>query len=343
METHELATTGTASLATIGQAANDAASEGVFTEYQTRKSKNTLRSQAVSLGAFAGFLATVGVYVDAGALATQPTSWGGVTWGLVEGFRNAMVRDGYAVATVNARLSAVKTYAKLAAKAGVLDRQELAMLSTVDGYSRKDAVRLDGHRKDAGIPTRVGDKKPAATPLSAQQADDLKRQPDTPQGRRDRVIVSMLLDLGLRVGELAALTVDAVDVGAGELYFYRPKVDLWQRHTLAVNGLLATVKAYIEQDAPSEGPLLRSSVKGGNLSKAGMSERAITCRVRVLGESLGVDDLSAHDLRHSWATRAAQHDTPAHSLTQAGGWSSYATAGRYIANARIANAGVRFE
>jgi integrase len=341
MEGQELATTGTAALERVGQAANDAAAQGVFTDYRTRKAANTLSSQAASLAMFSEFLGTVGV--EAVGLAMDPASWKGITWGLVEGFRNAMVRQGYAVATVNARLSAVKTYAKLAAKAGILDRQELAMIAMVDGYGRKDAVRLDGHRTETGIPTRLGCKKPTATPLSAQQAEQLKDQPDTPQGRRDAVMVALLLDLGLRVGELAALTVDAVDLGAAEITFYRPKVDKRQTHTLAINGLLATVKAYMESDAPSEGPLLRSSVNGGELDKPGMSERAITSRVRTLGERLGVKGLSAHDLRHSWATRAAQHDTPAHCLTEAGGWTSYATAQRYIASARIANAGVRFE
>jgi len=33
-------------------------------------------------------------------------------------------------------------------------------------------------------------------------------------------------------------------------------------------------------DAPVEGPVLRSSLKGGALSDAGMTERAITKRVR---------------------------------------------------------------
>ena len=334
--TRELSTTGTAALERIGQAANHAAARSVFYDYRSRKAANTLRAQANALAAFRGFLASAGVQVD--GLGMHPQAWRGVTWGLVEGFRNALVRQGYAVGTVNGWLSTVKVYARLAAKAGALDRQELAMIASVEGYSRKDAQRLDDHRKAGGLPTRIGNKKPTATPLSEGLVKSLRERPGTAQGRRDAVIMALGLDLGLRVGELAALTVDNVE--GAELYFFRSKVGKWQRHSLAVNGCLGVVKAYLENDAPTEGPLLRSSVKGGRLDKPGMTTRAISERVRSLGAELGVN-LSAHDLRHSWATRAKQAGTQDTALTEAGGWASGAMVRRYGEAARIANEGVR--
>ena len=77
-----------------------------------------------------------------------------------------------------------------------------------------------------------------------------------------------------------------------------------QTHRLS-NGLLRAMQAYMAQDAPAIGPLLPRHNKGGKLTAAGMSERAITLRVHELGERIGVTGLSAHDLRHAWATRAA--------------------------------------
>jgi len=71
-----------------------------------------------------------------------------------------------------------------------------------------------------------------------------------------------------------------------------------------------------------------------------MSERAITDRVRELGERIGVMGLSAHDLRHAWATRAARNGTPIDRLQDAGGWSSPAMPLRYVESAKIANEGV---
>ena len=53
--------------------------------------------------------------------------------------------------------------------------------------------------------------------------------------------------------------------------------------------------------------LLCASRKGGELTAAGMGERAITDRVRAFGEHIGVAGLSAHDLQHAWATRAARN------------------------------------
>ncbi len=152
----------------------------------------------------------------------------------------------------------------------------------------------------------------------ARGAKSCKRQPDTPQGRRDALLVCLLLDHGLRVGEVARLQVTDVDLGAGEMRFYRPKVDKEQTHRFTRDAL-AALRAYVEAgDAPALGPLLRGSRKGGELAAAGMSEQAIKARVRELGEALGVAGLSAHDLHHAWATRAARNGTPLDRLQDAG-------------------------
>ena len=59
-----------------------------------------------------------------------------------------------------------------------------------------------------------------------------------------------------------------------------------------------------------------------------MSTKSITQRVRVLGERLGIEGLSAHDARHYWATCAARNDTPLDWLMETGGWSSAAMRAR---------------
>ena len=46
-----------------------------------------------------------------------PVAWQGVTWGLVEGFVKWLLNQGYSLASINNRLSAVKVYVRLAAKA----------------------------------------------------------------------------------------------------------------------------------------------------------------------------------------------------------------------------------
>ena len=124
-----------------------------------------------------------------------------ISWGLVEGFRNWMVQQGDAVSSINARLSAVKTYAKLALKAGALTPEEYAVIRTVAGYSQKEAKRVNERREV----TRRGHKKAQHVSIDKKQARKLKKQPDTPQGRRDTLMMCLLLDHGLRVGEVARL------------------------------------------------------------------------------------------------------------------------------------------
>jgi integrase len=120
--------------------------------------------------------------------------------------------------------------------------------------------------------------------------------------------------------------------------------------------------------AVAQGPMLRASRKGGALQDAGMipqpqcgrgmTARALRARVHDLGAAVGLVELSAHDLRHYWATRAARSGTPLDRLQDAGGWASPATpaypaspgtaaptgagAGvplRYVETAKIANQG----
>ena len=63
-------------------------------------------------------------------------------------------------------------------------------------------------------------------------------------------------------------------------------------------------------------------------------------RVHDLGAAVGLVGLSAHDLRHYWATRAARSGTPLDRLQDAGGWASPAMPLRYVETAKIANQGV---
>jgi integrase len=193
----------------------------------------------------------------------------------------------------------------------------------------------------ARIPTRKGAKKAQPVSLTPEQAARLKAQPDTPLGRRDALLLCLLLDHGLRVGEVAGLAVRDFDLAAGELRFYRPKVDKIQTHRLTAD-TLAAARAYMvgAGDAPAQGPVLRASRKGGALQDAGMTARALTARVHDLGTAVGLVGLSAHDLRHYWATRAARSGTPLDRLQDAGGWASPAMPLRYVERAKIANQGV---
>lgn len=333
----------TNNLIAAGQIANRHAAAAVFEDYLLRKSTNTRRRQGADLALFAAFLNGAGLALNKNMLQAEPASWVGVTWGLVESFKRWMVAEGYAVASVNSRISTIKTYAQLAFKAGAIGETEAALIRAVEGYSHKDGRHLDAARPVA----RRGAKKASAVAITTEQARALKAQPDTPQGRRDALLMCLLLDHGLRCGEVAALEVSSIDIKAGTMTFYRQKVDKVQTHRLTSDTLRAAFAWFTSGDAPQTGPLLRASQgRGGgrdhwkDLDKPGMSERAITKRVRALGSGIGLAGLSAHDCRHYWATRASRAGVDTLRLMQAGGWTSPAMPARYVEDSQIANEGL---
>jgi len=332
---------GQAAALTVGQAANRAAAAWAFLDYRGRKSANTLRNHAAALDHLARFLVDRGAAeradLDGQALATDPTAWRGVTWGMVEGWKLDQLNQGYSVATVNNRLSVARVYAGLASKAGIIPADELTLIKAVAGYGVTEGRRVDERRPRS----RVGAKKSAAVPLTLDQARRLKRPTDTTgQAARDALIMALLLDHGLRVGELAALTVEALDLDQGLMTFYRPKVDKVQTHRLTADTLTAA-RRYLGNRPAGAGPMLwAASDRRGRLLPRPMSARAISKRVGLLGLDVGAVGLSPHDCRHYWATSAAAAGTGVFSLRDAGGWSSVAMPARYVEAAAIANEGV---
>ena len=358
-------------LAAMSASANGYATAAVVDEYLRSVSENTKTAQLFDLARWAQFVdaasggallplwaaqagatlsgdARADYHVAAQLWQREPSTWRGVEFGLVKAFVAWMLRDGYAMGTVNRHLATVRTFANLAFQAGVLDETTVRLIATVKGLAGKKARREDEARTKAGTPTRkggTGAKKADWTVITEDQARRLKAQPlDTPQGRRDAVLMGLLIEHGLRVGEVVGVEVAGVDLAGGKVTFWRPKVDQWQTIKLHTATLRA-MRAYFDSgDVPAAGPLLRSSNKSGALTTGGMSERAATERVRVLAARIGVKGLHAHDLRHYWATywaaRVNRLPRGLLDLQEAGGWNSLDMPRRYVARAVIANAGM---
>src|SRR4029079_14859223 len=108
---------------------------------------------------------------------------------LVQAHRAALESRGYAPATVNQRLAAIKKLAREAAANGLLDPATAAGIAQVPGV------------KQSG--TRAGNW------LTREQAQALLDRPDprTRKGRRARALLALLLGCALRRSEAAALTV----------------------------------------------------------------------------------------------------------------------------------------
>lgn len=338
-----------------GQAANRAAALATFKDYRQDKSHNTLRSQDADLQLFADFLQTANV--QAGQLNTDPLAWRGITWGLVKAFVQWQGLNGYSIGSINRRLATVKAYAKLALTAGALTIEEYSMIQTVKGYKPKGS--FDSQRRAEGIETRrttrarltrkdgtptTTKKKTAPIFLTKEQRDALIDQPGTQQGKRDRLIILLMLDHGLRVSEVIGL--QRADFNLPYLKFYRPKTKTTDIHELTERTRLA-VKAYLKI-APENGCIWRNSAmknegkaKRGKLTTQGLSPKSVYERVELLGRKIGIEGLSPHDLRHTFAERAKK--SPAKILQAAGGWNSEAMPLRYQKSGQIANEGLILE
>jgi integrase len=332
---------GRGTIAAAAHAADAAAAQGVFARYRADLSAQTRRAQDADLDRWARYLAAVGAGDSACAWAEEPGCWAGVSWGLVEGFLRWQERESYSLATIARSLSTVRGYCKQAARAGVLPVEALALIETVKSPApRSKAAR---NRDATRAQTRTGAKKVEPVRLTPAQARQLKREhADTPEGRRDALLMCLMLDHGLRVSEAIDLQVVNLQLAQGLMSFYRRKVDKTQTHRLSPDTLRAARRYYDAGDAPAAGQLLRTVERRGARTLGGaLSVQGARELVGRLGRAIGVLGLSPHDCRHFWATRAAAAGTNPLALQEAGGWNSLVMPRRYIEAAAIANDQVR--
>jgi integrase len=329
------------------QAAAQAAKQHVLSDYLETKSPETLRRQAADIALFEAYLADAGAPLS--AMASDLSQWKAINFALIAGFKRWMLKEGYAVGSVNVRLATIKTYCALAAQAGYITAGELALIRTVRGVKQTEGRNIDEKRKHA----RVGRKKAQAVSIAPPRVKLLKRQllaDDSHIARRDMLLLCFLTDHGLRCGEIAQLEANCIDLDAGTFTFYRHKVHKTQTHFLSPDTLAAAIR-YFEVLTPSD-KLFEGIHRGervredgthtqGKTPEDGLSRNAINVRVKQLGKLVGIKNLSPHDLRHYWATDASRNETDVAVLKQAGGWNSAYMPLRYIEDSEIANKGVK--
>lgn len=317
----------------IGQIADYHARKNVFMDVQLGKSYNTRRRYRNDLELFSQYLEEAGLDLPVDNLLEDPGSWEPITYGLVKGFMHWQLKKGYAVSSCNVRLFTVRKFCGLAFEAGAIDNETLALIERVKGFNPKETRNIDRERKA----TRRGKKKATPIFLSDDQVIQLKGQA-AEQGQRNLLLICLLVDHGLRCGEagrsgeVEQMKVSSINISAGTITFYREKVDKTQTHRLS-NDTLEAARIYLPT-IPTNGPLFY-----GYQRKA-LCSNTINHIVKQLGLKIGITNLSPHDLRHTWATRAARSGTTLQTLMEAGGWKTVKVALSYIEANKIANDGV---
>jgi integrase len=278
-------------LAGVSALADEYSKATRLTRYHEGLRDETIRRQKTDLLTFARFLHSVGV--APGDFYHDLSAWQGISAGLLEAFIEWQKLAGYSIGTINVRLATVKAYCHLALDAGILDTDIHTHIQGVKGIPRRQARNIDARRERV----RVGHKKAQAVDIPLELLYELKH-PDTGfLAKRDALLMCLLLDHGLRVGEVVILKRNQIHLRSRLLTFYRPKVDEPQNDRMT-DDTLAAARAYL--------PTLPAKQE----SLFDLAIISIQERVKTLGELVGIHGLSPHDCRHSWATRAASHGTP---------------------------------
>ncbi|HHX98986.1 MAG: site-specific tyrosine recombinase XerD [Kiritimatiellia bacterium] len=127
--------------------------------------------------------------------------------------------------------------------------------------------------------------------------------PDTVRGLRDRAILEMFYATGLRVSELAGLTLDALHFDAE----YIRCVGKGDKERVVPIGAraIAAVNAWLEQGRPVYAAKAKSASRAVFLSRLGrpLSRITIWRHIRAYARQVNIrKEISPHTLRHSFAT-----------------------------------------
>src|SRR5712692_4714589 len=252
-------------LARAGQVADHASRTDTFAQYHAEQTDNTRAAQKDALKCFSTYLAQAGIERQAEDLYQDADAWRGMSAGLLKGFRTWLLEQGYAIGTLNHRLSIIRQYCRLAHTAGVMSDEVLELVLAVKGYGGKTGRNLDSDRARRSVSTRKSTKKAAPPPVSKTQALRLKTEttrPARPHRRthdllleaRDALMMGLFIEHAFRVSEVAGLDIEDVDLEQGLVTVYREKTDETQTHRLKKHTLLAASR-YLAETGATTGPL----------------------------------------------------------------------------------------
>ncbi len=226
-------------------------------------------------------------------------------------WRAGMEKD--SPSTVNVRLSAMRKLVNEARRNGMLGFEEAANLTDVPNIPQKGA--------------RLGNW------LTRAQAKELLAVPDrsTLKGKRDYVILALLVGCALRRHELAQLEVEKIQMREGRWVIadLRGKggrirtvaIPIWIKQAIDV----WTTAAYVQK-----GRLLRSVIKGGKIKGEALTDWSIWSVVEQSAKEIGVEAFGAHDLRRTCAKLCRNNGGDLEQIKFLLGHSSIQTTERYL-------------
>jgi integrase len=221
--------------------------------------------------------------------------------------------DHLSPSTINVRLSAIRKLVGEAKRAGMIGIEEASSLNDVPNVPQRG--------------TRLGNW------LTREQAKELLAVPDrsTLKGKRDYVIIALLVGCALRRKELASLHIEDIQLREGRWVI----IDLVGKgsrvRTVAVPiWVKQGIEAWMTAAKIEQGRLLRPLSKSGKILGEELGDWAIWSVVEQSSKQIGIEHFGAHDLRRTCAKLCRKNGGDLEQIKFLLGHSSIQTTERYL-------------
>jgi integrase len=215
--------------------------------------------------------------------------------------------------TINVRMSAIRKLVGEARRNGLIGLEEAANLTDVPN------VRQTG--------TRLGNW------LTREQAKELLGVPDRSKlkGKRDYVILALLVGCALRRQEVASLKIEDIQLREGRWVIIDLRGKGGRIRTVAVPiWVKQGIDAWIAAAKIEKGRLLRPLSKSGKMVGDELGDWAIWSVVEQSSKQIGIEHFGAHDLRRTCAKLCRKNGGDLEQIKFLLGHSSIQTTERYL-------------
>jgi integrase/recombinase XerD len=249
-------------------------------------SENTLAAYRNDLGQFAQFLSAD--RRSERASLKPPASWGQVSRDHILSFLLYLRERNYANTTVARKQAAIKSFFKFLASHGIVRGNPIENLAAP--------------HVDRALPHTI----------NASEVDHLLHEmyatPSTPETLRDRAMMQLLYATGLRVGETVALNVGDVPASSTSISIVSrgktrrvpitDRASIEARHNYLQNGRPQIARAETTEHNEDDTRALFLNHRGQRLTRQGF-----WLILKRHAKSAGLDEISPHTLRHSFAAQ----------------------------------------
>jgi integrase len=221
--------------------------------------------------------------------------------------------DHLSPSTINVRLSAIRKLVDEARRNGMIGLEEAANLNDVSNVRQKG--------------TRLGNW------LTRDQAKELLAVPNrsTLKGKRDYIVIALLVGCALRRRELATLNIEDIQLREGRWVIIDLRGKGGRIRTVAVPiWVKQGIDAWMGAAKIDKGRLLRPLSKSGKILRDELGDWAIWSIVEQSSKQIGIEHFGAHDLRRTCAKLCRKNGGDLEQIKFLLGHSSIQTTERYL-------------